>query len=262
MAIPETPPSRTRGPGDLPCVRAGASRGNPPPPRPRSRRLHHGREPPTRPRPGAPPLGGPPSGLGHGRGPGRVGARDRGPHDDPLRLLDRELPASGRGGEHLDGALRAPPRGSRRGPAHPRPPRAGPGPRAHGDAPPRGPGGDPHRRDGDRVVRRIPAELLHRVRRATGDPRRRPPHPREDRAGRARPGQRGRARVRPAPVHGRRRPRPDHPHGGESRLSNFLLYQAAYSELYFTDVYFPSFRRIDFLRVIRDYQRRRRRYGR
>jgi tritrans,polycis-undecaprenyl-diphosphate synthase [geranylgeranyl-diphosphate specific] len=50
--------------------------------------------------------------------------------------------------------------------------------------------------------------------------------------------------------------------GGESRLSNFLLYQAAYSELFFTDVYFPSFRKIDFLRVIRDYQRRQRRYGR
>jgi tritrans,polycis-undecaprenyl-diphosphate synthase [geranylgeranyl-diphosphate specific] len=50
--------------------------------------------------------------------------------------------------------------------------------------------------------------------------------------------------------------------GGESRLSNFLLYQAAYSELFFTDVYFPSFRKIDFLRVIRDYQRRQRRFGR
>lgn len=50
--------------------------------------------------------------------------------------------------------------------------------------------------------------------------------------------------------------------GGESRLSNFLLYQAAYSELFFTDVYFPSFRKIDFLRIIRDYQRRHRRYGR
>lgn len=50
--------------------------------------------------------------------------------------------------------------------------------------------------------------------------------------------------------------------GGESRLSNFLLYQAAYSELFFTDVYFPSFRKIDFLRIIRDYQRRQRRFGR
>jgi tritrans,polycis-undecaprenyl-diphosphate synthase [geranylgeranyl-diphosphate specific] len=50
--------------------------------------------------------------------------------------------------------------------------------------------------------------------------------------------------------------------GGESRLSNFLLYQAAYSELFFTDVYFPSFRKIDFLRILRAYQQRQRRYGR
>ena len=50
--------------------------------------------------------------------------------------------------------------------------------------------------------------------------------------------------------------------GGESRLSNFLLYQAAYSELFFADVHFPSFRRVDFLRIIRSYQRRKRRYGR
>ena len=50
--------------------------------------------------------------------------------------------------------------------------------------------------------------------------------------------------------------------GGEARLSNFLLYQAAYSELFFTDVHFPSFRKIDFLRVIRAYQQRKRRFGR
>lgn len=50
--------------------------------------------------------------------------------------------------------------------------------------------------------------------------------------------------------------------GGESRLSNFLLYQAAYSELFFTDVFFPSFRKIDFLRILRVYQQRQRRYGR
>lgn len=50
--------------------------------------------------------------------------------------------------------------------------------------------------------------------------------------------------------------------GGEARLSNFLLYQAAYSELFFTDVYFPSFRKLDLLRIIRDYQRRQRRFGR
>jgi len=50
--------------------------------------------------------------------------------------------------------------------------------------------------------------------------------------------------------------------GGESRLSNFLLYQAAYSELFFTDVHFPSFRKVDFLRILRSYQQRKRRFGR
>ena len=48
---------------------------------------------------------------------------------------------------------------------------------------------------------------------------------------------------------------------GEFRLSNFLLWQLAYSELYFTDVYWPSFRYIDFLRAIRSYQQRTRRFG-
>ena len=48
---------------------------------------------------------------------------------------------------------------------------------------------------------------------------------------------------------------------GELRISNFLLWQMAYSELYFTDVYWPSFRYIDLLRAIRSYQRRARRFG-
>ncbi len=48
---------------------------------------------------------------------------------------------------------------------------------------------------------------------------------------------------------------------GEVRVSNFLLWQMAYSELYFTDIYWPGFRYIDFLRAIRSYQQRRRRYG-
>ncbi|NLK25917.1 MAG: di-trans,poly-cis-decaprenylcistransferase [Euryarchaeota archaeon] len=48
---------------------------------------------------------------------------------------------------------------------------------------------------------------------------------------------------------------------GEERISNFLLWQLAYSELYFTDVYWPGFRKIDFLRAIRSYQFRRRRFG-
>jgi len=48
---------------------------------------------------------------------------------------------------------------------------------------------------------------------------------------------------------------------GEERISNFLLWQLAYSELYFVDVYWPGFRKIDFLRAIRSYQQRQRRYG-
>jgi tritrans,polycis-undecaprenyl-diphosphate synthase [geranylgeranyl-diphosphate specific] len=48
---------------------------------------------------------------------------------------------------------------------------------------------------------------------------------------------------------------------GEERLSGFLLWQAAYSELCFIDVYWPDFRRIDLLRAIRTYQQRERRYG-
>ncbi len=49
---------------------------------------------------------------------------------------------------------------------------------------------------------------------------------------------------------------------GEVRLSNFLLWQSAYSELVFMDVYWPEFRKIDFLRAIRLYQQRHRRFGR
>lgn len=49
---------------------------------------------------------------------------------------------------------------------------------------------------------------------------------------------------------------------GELRLSNFLLWQLAYAELHFTDVYWPGFRYIDFLRAIRSFQQRNRRYGR
>jgi tritrans,polycis-undecaprenyl-diphosphate synthase [geranylgeranyl-diphosphate specific] len=48
---------------------------------------------------------------------------------------------------------------------------------------------------------------------------------------------------------------------GEERISNFLLWQLAYSELYFSDIYWPGFRKVDFLRAVRSYQQRKRRYG-
>jgi len=49
---------------------------------------------------------------------------------------------------------------------------------------------------------------------------------------------------------------------GEVRLSGFMLWQSAYSEFYFCDAYWPAFRKIDFLRAIRSYQQRQRRFGR
>ncbi|MDK7084218.1 undecaprenyl diphosphate synthase family protein, partial [Pseudoglutamicibacter cumminsii] len=48
---------------------------------------------------------------------------------------------------------------------------------------------------------------------------------------------------------------------GEQRLSGFLLWQTAYSEIWFTDTYWPEFRRIDFLRALRDFSQRSRRFG-
>jgi short-chain Z-isoprenyl diphosphate synthase len=49
---------------------------------------------------------------------------------------------------------------------------------------------------------------------------------------------------------------------GEVRLSGFMLWQSAYSEFSFCDAYWPAFRKIDFLRAIRSYQHRDRRFGR
>lgn len=49
---------------------------------------------------------------------------------------------------------------------------------------------------------------------------------------------------------------------GEVRLSGFMLWQSAYSEFYFCDAHWPAFRKIDFLRAIRSYQERYRRFGR
>jgi len=48
---------------------------------------------------------------------------------------------------------------------------------------------------------------------------------------------------------------------GEKRLSGFLLWQSAYSELYFEDAYFPEYRKIDFWRAVRAFQQRERRFG-
>lgn len=49
--------------------------------------------------------------------------------------------------------------------------------------------------------------------------------------------------------------------GGEQRLSNFLLWQSAYTELYFTDTYWPDFTSEEFFKAICDYQSRQRRFG-
>jgi short-chain Z-isoprenyl diphosphate synthase len=48
---------------------------------------------------------------------------------------------------------------------------------------------------------------------------------------------------------------------GEQRLSGFLLWQSANSEFYFAEALWPDFRRVDFLRAMRDFQRRNRRFG-
>jgi undecaprenyl diphosphate synthase len=49
--------------------------------------------------------------------------------------------------------------------------------------------------------------------------------------------------------------------GGELRLSNYLLWQCAYTELYFCDTYWPDFGEEEFCKAIYDYQQRERRYG-
>ena len=48
---------------------------------------------------------------------------------------------------------------------------------------------------------------------------------------------------------------------GEQRLSGFLLWQSAHSEFYFCEAYWPDFRRVDFLRALRAYSQRHRRFG-
>ncbi len=49
--------------------------------------------------------------------------------------------------------------------------------------------------------------------------------------------------------------------GGERRISNFLLWQMAYTELYFTDTYWPDFNKEEFHKALEDYSRRERRFG-
>jgi len=48
---------------------------------------------------------------------------------------------------------------------------------------------------------------------------------------------------------------------GEMRISNFMLWQLAYTELYFTKTLWPDFRREEFLKIIEDYTKRERRFG-
>ncbi len=48
---------------------------------------------------------------------------------------------------------------------------------------------------------------------------------------------------------------------GEQRLSGFLMWQSAHSEFYFCEAYWPDFRKVDFLRALRSYAQRERRYG-
>ena len=48
---------------------------------------------------------------------------------------------------------------------------------------------------------------------------------------------------------------------GEERLSGFLLWQSSYSELYFSNSLWPALRKVDFLRALRSYQQRERRFG-
>jgi len=50
--------------------------------------------------------------------------------------------------------------------------------------------------------------------------------------------------------------------GGEFRLSNFMLWQVSYAEVYFTDIMWPDFRKEEFLRALSEYQSRERRFGR
>lgn len=108
--------------------------------------------------------------------------------------------------------------------------------------------------------------VASRLRRPSGDRRRRAcPAEQGTRQRRERRGTRRRRHRRRhlrKPVHLRAtRSGSGHPHVGEQRLSGFLLWQSAYSEMWFTEAHWPAFRRVDFLRALRDYSLRHRRYG-
>jgi undecaprenyl diphosphate synthase len=49
--------------------------------------------------------------------------------------------------------------------------------------------------------------------------------------------------------------------GGEKRLSNFLLYQSSYAEFFFTDTYWPDFTKEEYLSILEDFMKRKRRFG-
>ena len=49
--------------------------------------------------------------------------------------------------------------------------------------------------------------------------------------------------------------------GGQKRLSNFLLFQSAYAELYFSDTYWPDFSNEEYHSILEDYERRTRNFG-
>ena len=121
-------------------------------------------------------------------------------------------------------------------------------------------------RDAHRVPRRAAGQHRGRLRRAAGDRRRGQVDARgRHRSGAGHPrGHRlaGRGHHRRAPLHVRpARPGPGDPDIGEQRLSGFLLWQSAHSEFWFCEAYWPDFRRVDFLRALRDYAARHRRYG-
>ena len=118
----------------------------------------------------------------------------------------------------------------------------------------------------DRGAHRHPRQRRDRLRRPPGDRRRGPSLVRQEKSA----GETGEDLVKSITVDGigehlytSGQPDPDLVirTSGEQRLSGFLLWQSAYSEIWFTEAYWPEFRRVDFLRALRDYAARHRRFG-